>query len=302
MRSSKYSEHYTDTFITFKEIMRTVSNIYHNCVPDKIKNRRNTDQLKQRDTVIIAGVIWGIINGYTSQRATYRAVCSVLFPNGDFPSRSRFTRLSSNLAYTIKIIRYFFIKKLTKGELVGIIDSFPSPLCKPVRNRQAKLLNQIAKVGYNSTKKSYFYGLKIHMIVTKTGFPITYSITNPGVHDVKVLETLSEEANLPNILGDKGYISHKIHEKLALKGITISVPPRKNMDKSEKLDHSLLGKQRKTVETVFSSLEKLGCQNFNSRSVKGLESRFESILLAYSVLLSRAQRRFEGTLRYSLGY
>ncbi|MDQ8478724.1 transposase, partial [Enterococcus faecium] len=43
--------------------------------------------------------------------------------------------------------------------------------------------NQIAKVGYNSTKKSYFYGLKIHMIVTKTGFPITYSITNPGVHD-----------------------------------------------------------------------------------------------------------------------
>ncbi|BDP77287.1 hypothetical protein EfmAA242_15150 [Enterococcus faecium] len=137
MRSSKYTEHYTDTFITFKEIMRTVSNIYHNCVPDKIKNRRNTDQLKQRDTVIIACVIWGIINGYTSQRATYRAVCSVLFPNGDFPSRSRFTRLSSNLAYTIKIIRYFFIKKLTKGELVGIIDSFPSPLCKPVRNRQA---------------------------------------------------------------------------------------------------------------------------------------------------------------------
>jgi hypothetical protein len=68
MRSSKYTEHYTDTFITFKEIMRTVSNIYHNCVPDKIKNRRNTDQLKQRDTVIIACVIWGIINGYTSQK------------------------------------------------------------------------------------------------------------------------------------------------------------------------------------------------------------------------------------------
>ncbi len=92
------------------------------------------------------------------------------------------------------------------------------------------------------------------MIVTKTGFPVTYSITNPGVHDVKVLETLSEEANLPNILGDKGYISHKIHEKLALKGITISVPPRKKTwINQKKLDHSLLGKQRKTVETVFFS-------------------------------------------------
>lgn len=61
MRSSKHNKYYTDTFITFKEIMRTVSNICHNCVPDKIKNRRNTDQLKQRDTVIIACVIWGIL-------------------------------------------------------------------------------------------------------------------------------------------------------------------------------------------------------------------------------------------------
>jgi hypothetical protein len=89
------------------------------------------------------------------------------------------------------------------------------------------------------------------MIVTKTGFPITYSIANPGVPDVKVLETLSEEANLPNILGDKGYISHKIHEKLDLMGITISVPPRKNMDKSEKLDHSLLGKNKEKQLRLF---------------------------------------------------
>ncbi len=202
----------------------------------QIKNRRNIDQMKQHDTVIIACIIWGVITGYTSQRAMYRAVCTVLFPNGNFPSKSRSTRLSANLAYTIKIIRYFFIKKHIKGELVGIIDSFPSPLCKPVRNRRAKILNQLAKIGYNSMKNSYFYGPKIHIIGTKTGFSVTYSITDPSVHDVKVLETLSEEANLPNILGDKGYISHKIHEKLAIKGISVLVPPRKNGSLSNRTD------------------------------------------------------------------
>ncbi|MEK1332692.1 IS982 family transposase, partial [Limosilactobacillus fermentum] len=46
----------------------------------------------------------------------------------------------------------------------------------------------------------------------------------------------------------------------------------------------------------------LKSRDFRPIFIKGLESRFESILLAYSVLLSRAQRRFEGTLRYSLGY
>ncbi|TKN94737.1 IS982 family transposase, partial [Enterococcus faecium] len=84
---------------------------------------------------------------------------------------------------TLKIIRYFFFKKLTICDLVGIIDSFPSPLFKPVRNRQAKLLNQIDKFGYNSKTFNYFYVIKIHMILTKTVFTITYSITNHGVHD-----------------------------------------------------------------------------------------------------------------------
>ena len=65
-----------------------------------------------------------------SQRATYRAVCSVLFPNGDFPVGVRFTRLKFKLSLHYQDYSILFIKKLTKGELVGIIDSFPSPLCK----------------------------------------------------------------------------------------------------------------------------------------------------------------------------
>ncbi len=160
---------------------------------------------------------------------------------------------------------------------------------------------------FEKTKKtkrviSLRFFMVLKFIGTKRGFPVTYSITDPSVHDVKVLETLLDEANLPNILGDKGYISHKIHEKLALNGITFLVPPRKNMDKLGKIDHQLLTRQRKAVVTVFSSLERLGCQNSKSRSVQGLESKFESILLAYSILLSRSQQRFEGTLRCSLGY
>lgn len=163
-------------------------------------------------------------------------------------------------------------------------------------------MDDIAKIDYNSTKKAYFYEIKIHMIVTKTGFPIAYSTTSPTIHDIKVLKTLSEEALLPNILGDQGYISRKTQEKIALKSITVSVLPRKNIDTSGKVDSRLLNKQGRSIETAFSSLEKLGCQNFNLRSVQGLESKFESILFAYSILLMRAQQRLKDNLRYSLGY
>ncbi|MED3226796.1 IS982 family transposase, partial [Bacillus thuringiensis] len=40
---------------------------------------------------------------------------------------------------------------------------------------------------------------------------------------------------------------------------------------------TLLGKRRKKIETVFSSLERLGIQDFRSRSILGFESRLESI-------------------------
>ena len=42
----------------------------------------------------------------------------------------------------------------------------------------------------------------------------------------------AKESTLTQIIGDKGYVSRKISEKLALKGITVTVPLRKNMNKS----------------------------------------------------------------------
>lgn len=55
------------------------------------------------------------------------------------------------------------------------------------------------------------------------------------------------------------------------------------------------------IETVFSSWENLGIQNFKSRSLLGFESRLERILLVYCLMLSKAQERYGETLKYSLG-
>ncbi|MED3090774.1 IS982 family transposase, partial [Bacillus toyonensis] len=49
------------------------------------------------------------------------------------------------------------------------------------------------------------------------------------------------------------------------------------------------------------SLEKLGIQDFRSRSLSGFESRLESIFLVYCLMLDKARERFGNTLKYSLG-
>ena len=41
------------------------------------------------------------------------------------------------------------------GELL-IIDSFPVPVCQPVRNYRVKIFRGIADIGYKATKKVYY--------------------------------------------------------------------------------------------------------------------------------------------------
>lgn len=131
MQSLNYTDNYTDTHTVFNQILEIVVKLYKKCIPATIKNRKNVDKLVQPDT--------GIMLGDNSQRATYRAVRTILFFT-EFPSRTRYTRLCASLTYAIKIIRFFFVKQKTKNVMTAIVDSFPSPFCKEIRNHRAKVL------------------------------------------------------------------------------------------------------------------------------------------------------------------
>lgn len=109
-------------------------------------------------------------------------------------------------------------------------------------------------------------------MVTKNGFPLTYTVTKASIHDVNMAETLALECPIAKLLGDKGYISSTMQERLLDKGIELSTPLRKNSKNSKKIDDSLLSEHRKVIETVVSSWENLGIQNFKSRST--MDTRF----------------------------
>jgi hypothetical protein len=296
--NSNYSELPAD----FKSVLDMVKKFYLNFVPRPIRERKNIEQAIQPDTVIIATVIWGIIQGHPTQIATYRDVTERLFPKG-FPSRSRYTRTCANLAFAIKLIRYHFVKSLCHQPPLSAIDSMPLPLCKPVRNTRARLFGGTACLGYNASKDIYFYGLKFHATVSPDGFLMAYSVTAANIHDANLIDELLEQAPTRVSVGDKGYLSRKIQARLAgEKQIHLIAVPRKNMRlKLKKMEFSLM-RHRKKVETVFSSLSRLGVQNMLSRSLRGFESRLESILLAYSILLDNAHKIEADTLKYSLGY
>jgi IS5 family transposase len=160
-----------------------------------------------------------------------------------------------------------------------IIDSCPIKLCENVRKFRAKNLREMAEIGYNAAKEEYFYGLKLHILTDKNGKFQNGMITGAKVHDVKALEDLLF-SNIKTIIGDKGYISKKLKERLAKKGIKLITPSRKNMEQIEQNDGNFLFKIRKIIETYFSKLKEFCLKNlYKVRSFAGLISRLNWVNL-----------------------
>ncbi len=184
---------------------------------------------------------------------------------------------------------------------VSIIDSFPIPLCQPIRNFRSKVLGDYANVGYNATKGQYFYGCKCHALVSESGYIIDYTITPASMADSSMTEEVLSQFGTPTVLGDMGYLGQSLHDRLELKGIDLMTPVRKNM-KQKKILFPNFSKRRKVIERVFSFLTNLGAERCKSRSPQGFQLKLEMILLAYSLLLKSAKSLEPETLRYSIGY
>ena len=172
-----------------------------------------------------------------------------LFPN--FLEYSRFVRRCNALLPSIQVIRQALVFKEVEGISVSIIDSFPLPLCQPIRNFRSKVLGDYANVGYNATKGQYFYGYKCHALVSESGYVIDYTITLASMADSSMTEEVLSQFGTPTVLGDMGYLGQSLHDRLELKGIDLIIPARKNM-KQKKILFPNFSKRRKVIERVFS--------------------------------------------------
>ena len=109
-------------------------------------------------------------------------------------------------------------------DTIVIIDSFPLPLCQPVRNYRTRIFDGLADIGYNASKNLWFYGFKVHMLVTLSGYILNYVVTPASVHDIRAVEDLLENCHHSYILADLGYLSRELRNSLEQKGYHLWTP------------------------------------------------------------------------------
>ena len=170
------------------------------------------------------------------------------------------------------------------SDTIVIVDSFPLLLCQPVRNHRAGIFEGLADIGYNASKHLWFYGFKVHMLVTLSGYILNYIVTSASVHDIKVVEDLLEGCQQSVILADLGYLSQALKDRLKQRGYHLWTPLRQNMEGASQHNNWRLLAMRRTIETRFSELCALfDMEHTFARGVAGLQLRIEQILLAYNL-------------------
>ena len=89
-------------------------------------------------------------------------------------------------------------------------------ICQPVRNYPVKIFHGITDIGYKATKKVYYYGFKVHAIVSDDGYLLDYVVTKASVHDAKeVVEFINNtHSNNHYLLGDEDYLGRDLANEL----------------------------------------------------------------------------------------
>lgn len=200
----------------FTIIFVLVDDVYNEIIPSNIKNRRNISDSKLSDSEIISISIVGEAITIDSEKAWFFFVkknFKDLFPNiGD---RTRFNRTKRNLFMVIKEIqKYFSNLPMFLNDDIRIIDSMPIPVCKFARSYFNKSFKDISSYGYCASKKETYFGLKLHALITTSGFITDFFLTSANVDDRAAVHELIEEKQLIKIIADKGYVDETLKEQL----------------------------------------------------------------------------------------
>ena len=177
------------------------------------------------------------------------------------------------------------MNKALSLDTVVIMDSFPSALCPPpVRDHRVWVFEGMADIGYNASKHIWFYGFKVHMLLTLSGCILNYVVMPASVHDLKVVDDLLEGYQQAVILADLGYLSQELKDNLKWREYHLWTPLCQNMEGAYQHNNWRLLAMGPAIETHFLSYALLfDMEQTFARGLMGLRLRIEQILLAYNL-------------------
>ncbi len=220
----------------------------------------------------------------------YAVTCAFLYEQGylrHLRSRSRFSRRVHRIKDLFMTLFAMLGEhwKLVNPQSVYVLDSFPVATCDNIRISRSRRYQGEAYRGYIPSKRRYFYGLRVHLVVTATGQPVEFFLLPGADNDTGALHWY--QFDLPagaRVVGDKAFTVYGIEDDLASVGIQLC-PLRKQNSKRPipPWETYLRELDRKVIETTNSLVTRRFPKAIHAVSAIGFELKVVLFLLTHSI-------------------
>ena len=236
------------------------------------------------DEECITVCLWGISQRRFEQKTIYNYTKNHLlewFPK--LPSYQAFSDRLNRLAPAFQALAEYWLSVIgvdLQGQMEYIVDSCPIILAKGPRSGHAKVAPELCEKSYNSSRKEWYYGIKLHAVVArKPGhLPVPLSLMASGAaqHDLPAAKQIMEDhvALRPGTLyADKAYIDADWAESLKQNHALELLTPRKKRKGDVLISgdtfSTFVSSVRQPVECFFNRLTNIQTASM-VRSLSGL--------------------------------
>jgi hypothetical protein len=170
-----------------------------------------------------------------------------------------------------------------------VIDSTPVECGRSRQTAQRSDLVGFAGYGYCASHSRYFWGLRLHLVCTPAGLPVTFALANAKADEREVARDLFErEPGLLRpgqvILADKGYASREFETFLTERGATL-VRPTKSSE-APRPGARFLKPLRQLIESINDTLKgQLDLEAHGGRTQGGVLTRVLQRMLAMTAAI-----------------
>jgi hypothetical protein len=171
---------------------------------------------------------------------------------------------------------------------VYAVDSYPVAVCANCCINRCALFEvqeHGTLRGYQASKKQYFYGFKVHLVVTSQGEPIEFFFSEGSLHDLEGLKRLP--LDLPQgstLYGDKAYKDQ--HEEWLLQDAAqVRFLPLTRSNAKKPLSAPLVYLAhiaRQQVETAFSLIDRKMPKHIHAVSQQGFLLKLQAAVIAFA--------------------
>lgn len=218
-------------------------------------------------------------SGYKTLKSFYLCQIGLHYQN-EFPHQISYNRFVELQARCVMPLFFYLVCK--RGSCTGIsfIDATALRVCHNLRIPTHKVFAESAERDKSST--GWYYGFKLHLAVNERGEILGFYLTAANVDERQTVDWITQELT-GKLVGDKGYISQDLFERLMKRGLRLITKLRSNMkNRLVEMEDKLLLRKRAIIETINDQLKNISnIEHSRHRSLWNFLGNLASGLIAY---------------------